>query len=141
MIIYNLLSMGTCFSKSKCADVGRSLWKEACTTCLQMQSASPPAAPALSQSRALDFVWLCLWHSQFSFFAWLLSSCWPFASPGGEQDTPSLVLQPPTPWRSQLHMHCPHCSALRILSHYFCLFEKALRCQTYLPAGSSKYCK
>lgn len=67
MIICNLLSMGTYFPKSKCADLGRSLRKGASTTCLQARRVPPLAAPALSQSRALDFVWLCLWHFRFRF--------------------------------------------------------------------------
>ena len=58
MIIYNLLSMGTCFPKSKCADLGRSLRTGASTTCLQTRSAST-GRPALSQSRALDFAVAC----------------------------------------------------------------------------------
>lgn len=88
VILYNPLSMGTCFSKSKCADLGRSFWTGACTTCLQMRSTSPPVASALSHSRALDSVWLCLGHFRFRSCVWLPSS-----QPGSEQKLPP---RPPT---------------------------------------------
>ena len=118
MIIYNLLSMGTCFPKSKCADLGRSLRTGASTTCLQTRSAST-GRPALSQSRALDFVWLCLWHFRFRFFAWLRSCCWPLALLGSEQDpTPSSWSSSSLPTRG-LSSACTVCSVCKIFLTYF----------------------
>lgn len=118
--------MGTCFPKSKCADLGRSLRTGASTTCLQTRSAST-SGPALSQSWALDFVWLCLWHFRFRFFAWLRSCCWPLALLGSEQD--------PTPLPGPPPRFPPEASAPRALfavfakysSRIFYLFEEALR--------------
>ena len=140
--------MGTCFPKSKCADLGRSLRKGASTTCLQTRSAST-AAPALSQSRALDFVWLCLWHFRFRFSAWLRSCCWPLVLLGSEQDpapapAPVLLLLA-SHQRSQLCMHCLRCTALQNIPPVFTclrkLWEEVLRWQTQLPPGTNRYCK
>lgn len=113
-------------SKVKCADLGRSLRKGASTTLSSDAECLHWRPRPLSQSRALDFVWLCFGTFGFRFFAWLRSCCWPLALLGGEQDpTPFRVLLLCFPPGSQLR--CTVCNALQNILTYFYLFEEALR--------------
>lgn len=117
--------MGTCFPKSKCADL-EAFGREPEQPVFRRR-VPPLAAPALSQSRALDFVWLCLWHFRFRFFAWLRSCCWPLALLAVNKTRPPfLVLLLASHQRFQLRVHCLQCFA-KYSSRIFYLFEEALR--------------
>ena len=112
--------MGTCSRKSKYADLGRGIWKRACTTCLKMRSASRQW-PQRCQSRALEFVWPCLWYFCFTFLcvAFQLRLAWPHCIGVPVNGTPLPVS--PHPHRIELVVHCPYWDTLQIAGISACL--------------------
>lgn len=139
MIIYNPLFMETCFSKSKCADLGRSIWKRACTTCLKMRSASLPVATALSQSRALNSCGLAFGTSALHFFVYGLSPPPDFLPGCGSKLNPPSQNPSPSPIGFSSTCFVRIEILYKICLTYFCLLQYILKSQTELPSGPSRF--
>lgn len=81
----------------------------------------PPVATALSQSRALEFVWPCLWYFCFTFLcvAFQLRLAWPHCIGVPINGTPLPVS--PHLHRIELLVHCPYWDTLQIAGISACL--------------------
>lgn len=125
--------MGTCFSKSKCADLGRNIWKRACTTCLKMRwprhwvRAEPWICVALPLALLL-YIFLCM------AFRLRLTSC-----PAVAVNWIPHPRTPPSPIGFSSTCFVRIEILYKIFLTYFCLLQYILKSQTELPSGPSRF--